>query len=226
MTILSKRIVCLANSRKFSGRCITGKELGSGAWIRPISARASQEVSEYERDYQDGTGPAVLHVIDVPLIEARPKGYQSENWLLNPKYYWERVIAEEPAVDLASLVDAVPTLWTNGTSSSVGTNDRIETKAAAGLTTSLSLIEVDRATLRVFAPGAPYGNAKRRVQISFVHRGEPYALWVTDPIVEAEYLKRQDGSYRIGGRYLTVSLGEPKDGFAYKLVAAVIPGHR
>jgi hypothetical protein len=226
VTILLKRIVCLANSKKNTGRCIAGKELGSGKWIRPISARVSHEVSESERGYQDGTGPAVLHVIDVPLLEARPKAYQSENWLLNPKYYWERVAAEEATVDLSSLVDVVPTLWTNGTSSSVGTNDRIDTKAAAELTTSLNFIEVDRGTLRVFAPGAAYGNPKRRVQINFVHRGEPYALWVTDPRVEAEYLKRPDGSYRIGSSYLTVSLGEPKDGFAYKLVAAVIPRRR
>ena len=47
----TKRIVCLANSRKISGRSIAGREWaenrGAGRWIRPVSARENQEVSEH-----------------------------------------------------------------------------------------------------------------------------------------------------------------------------------
>ena len=49
-----KRIVCLANSRKLHGRSVAGREWidgHSGRWIRPVSAREHQEVSEYERQY-------------------------------------------------------------------------------------------------------------------------------------------------------------------------------
>ena len=89
----SKRIVCLANSRKLHGRCVAGIELVDfrrAGWIRPVSAREHQEVSEYERQYQDGSDPRLLDVIDVPLLEHHPKDYQQENWLLDPKYYWEK----------------------------------------------------------------------------------------------------------------------------------------
>jgi len=44
-----KRLVCLANSRKLSGRCVAGRELSGGrpiGWVRPVSARENEEVSE------------------------------------------------------------------------------------------------------------------------------------------------------------------------------------
>ena len=43
-----KRIVCLANSHKLTGRCVAGKELRDGrsvTWIQPVSARENEEVS-------------------------------------------------------------------------------------------------------------------------------------------------------------------------------------
>jgi hypothetical protein len=221
-SVLTKRVVCLANSRKLSGRCIAGKEIQTGTWIRPVSARASQEVSESERNYADGTDPAVLDVIDIPLLEPRPKGYQSENWLLDPKYYWHRTRVMR-AADLMPLIDKPSALWVNGMSSQAGRNDRVDTATAAGLDVSLYLIDVDEGVFHVFAPGASFGNIKRRVQLTFEHRGEPYALWVTDPLIERDHLRRPDGEYPLGASFLTISLGEPISGYAYKLVAAVIP---
>jgi hypothetical protein len=88
-----KRMACLANSRKINGRCIAGKEFDqneSGAWIRPVGAREYGEVSEYERQYEDGSDPQVLDIIDVPLLDPRPKDFQQENWLLDPHYYWAK----------------------------------------------------------------------------------------------------------------------------------------
>lgn len=82
---VKKRIVCLANSRKLSGRCIAGKELVEPRrWIRPVSVREHEEVSEYERQYEDGSDPRVLDIFDVELLEPRPRTYQQENWLLDP----------------------------------------------------------------------------------------------------------------------------------------------
>lgn len=89
-----KRIVCLANSRKLQGRCVAGIELVGGerrGWIRPVSAREHEEVSEYERQYPDGSDPRPLDIIDVPLLEPRARGYQQENWLIDPDSYWERI---------------------------------------------------------------------------------------------------------------------------------------
>jgi hypothetical protein len=45
---------------------------------------------------------------------------------------------------------------------------------------------------------------------------------VTDPEYELQYLAKPEGIYELGESFLTVSLGEPYDGYAYKLVAAIM----
>lgn len=223
-----KRIICLANSRKLSGRCIAGQELADGYvgdWIRPVSGREHEEVSERERGYQDGRDPQVLDVIDVPLIEPRPRTFQSENWLLDDGYYWTKVGRLEPD-DLADHVDNAGPLWLNVGSTRAGTNDEIPVDQANELTSSLTLVHVPGVQVAVFSPGAAWGNPKRRVQARFELGGEDYGLWITDPIYERRYLRMDDGEYALGPSYLTVSLGEPYGGYVYKLVAAVIEGTR
>lgn len=221
----NKRIVCLANSRKLAGRCIAGREWatgkGGGSWIRPVSARDNQEVSEYERQYEDGSDPRVLDIIDVPMLGPQPEGYQTENWLLDPEYYWEKVGSYSP-LDLSALADPVEPLWVDGYSTYHGRNDKIPIEAENEASGSLRLVGVEEIALEVFAPGEAFGNPKRRVQGRFVHAGRNYAFWVTDPLYERRYLAKLDGTYRIGGCHLTVSLGEPYGNAIYKFIAAII----
>jgi hypothetical protein len=223
-----KRLVCLANSRKLSGRCVAGMEVVDGAkmgWVRPVSAREHQEVSEHERQYPDGSDPRVLDVVLVPLIEPRPSSYQQENWLLDPELYWEKVdrIGWE---DLVTLADPTAPLWVDGPSTHNGQNDVITLAEAEELTSSLRLLYVSDLKLSVFAPGSAFGNPKRRVQGRFSYNGIQYWLWVTDPDYEKAYLSQANGDYEIGEAYLTVSLGEPFDGRCYKLIATIIQPQR
>jgi hypothetical protein len=221
---VTKTIVCLANSRKLSGRCVAGREVtpsGPGQWIRPVSARPSEEVSEHERQYANGSDPKVLDIVRVPLLEAKPKTFQSENWLLDPNSYWERV-GVLPVPDLENYRQDPDQLWLNGFHTYNGINDRVPEDKADALTESLYLVRLEGMTFNVLAPGAAFGNTRRRVQGSFTHKGVKYALRVTDPSFENEFLKKPDGSYSEGPCFATVSLGERFEGFCYKLVAAVI----
>ena len=220
-----KRIVCLANSRKLSGRCIAGKELlpdgTSGQWIRPVSARENEEVSEYERQYEDGSDPRLLDVIDVPILRATPKTFQTENYLLDPDEYWEKVRSSSTD-ELENFIDPIQSLWINGDSTNNGLNDRIGVEVANSLRNSLRLIKVDGLELVVSQPGMDFGNPRRSVQGRFEYGGTAYWLRVTDPTYERDYLQRPDGNYVIGDAVLTISLGEPYRGHTYKLIAAII----
>jgi hypothetical protein len=219
-----KRIVCLANSRKLNGRCVAGKEVADArpdAWIRPVSAREHEEVSEYERQYPDGSDPRVMDIMDVPLLDPRPRGYQQENWLLDPDHYWEHSGRADWS-DLARLADRVEPLWIDGIHTYNGLNDKIPLAQAGAIRSSLRLLHVAGLTLSVFKPGEAFGNPKRRVQGRFRHGPTEYRLWVTDPVYERAFLSRPDGEYQLGESYLTVSLGEPHNDACYKLIAAII----
>lgn len=217
----TKRILCLANSRKMSGRCVAGVEIGErgfGAWVRPVSNRPTHEVSEAEREYHDGSDPQVLDVMDVPLISHSPFGFQTENWLLDPTIYWER----RGALDwdqLAPLLDDGRPLWVGGQSSYNGENDRVPEQTATSLSDSLRLTRVDSAVLRVMEGFS----GRREVRAGFEHAGSTYWLKVTDPVMERSAKQRDNGDYEMGESALTISLGETFQGYAYKLVAAVIP---
>lgn len=186
-----------------------------------MSLREHQEVSEYERQFENGSDPRVLDIIDVPLLESCPSGHLHENWLLDPKWYWTKV-GRLDLEDLGAYVEQYGPLWQNGNSTYSGLNDKIELEDLAAVESSLRLIKVDDMQLKVFSPDEMFGSSKRRVQAKFEHEGTHYWLWVTGPAYERRYLAQSDATHQVGECHLTVSLGEPYKGACYKLVAAVI----
>lgn len=217
----SKRFVCLANSRKFSGRCVAGIELtaaGLGDWVRPVSNRPSEELSIEERRYQNGRDVQVLDLIDVQLRQPRPHACQTENHVIDDDCFWVRA-GTYPATKLLKAAKTAGPLWVDGYRSYNGENDRIPLPIADQQSSSLLLVGPQWAKI-VVGPGLK----KRQVRIRFQLTNARYCFTVTDPRVETEFLAKQDGEYEYGSQVLVcVSLGEPFDGFRYKLAAAVIP---
>jgi hypothetical protein len=198
---------------------VVDQQRGFREWIRPISDRPSQEISEEERRFENGTDPKLLDIIQVEMIEPRPHAQQSENHLIDPQYYWKR----RGTVDwktIQSAIDDVDTLWVNGHDSYNGKNDRIPQVEAEGLDGSLLLIDPQNLLISVGVEGGQY--RKRKVRATFDYKKHGYVLAVTDPIIERRYFAGEDGEYPIRNALLCVSLGEAFQNYCYKLVAAVI----
>lgn len=223
----TKTIICFANSRKNSGRCIAGKEYnesGSGQWIRPVSERPSHEISEEERRYQDGSDPQLLDIITIPCKHPNPVSHQNENHVIEPQYYWKKE-GNITWGQIGDWLDHPPNLWGVGDGSYAGINNRVAVGQENGI--SLYLVAVQKIQLIVGAK-APQYSAKRSVQAVFTYAGTVYRLDVTDPVIERNGLAQEDGNYEIENVILCVSLGDPHqtprklESYFYKLVAAVI----
>lgn len=216
----SRTFVCFANSRKTSGRCVAGKELIQGrtaGWIRPVSSRPTHEISIDERRYQDGRDPDLLHIVSAQFLAAQPLPHQPENHLIDDGYYW----SQQGTFDFRNIdawLDAPTSLWDVGYSGYAFTNNRVPDSVTSSA--SLYLVRVPALTLVVGAKSSDY--PKRIVRGEFTHGRWPYCLAVTDPQVEAAYLARPDGRYTLHQPVLAVSLGDPFQGFFYKLIAAVL----
>ena len=215
-------MACLANSRKWSGRCVAGKELdGAGRWVRPVSLRATREVPLGEQQFAEGGAAAVLDIVDIPCTARAPAGHQIENVVIDGRFYWKR----RGRVDwktLCGMVDRDATLWTNGHHSRHGANNRVPETLLDPQQGSLRLIALDRVVLDAGPKAPELGDQRPGVRASFDYRGAKYRLDVTDPRVEAYCLKAGDGQYTFDSLLACISLGEIWEGHAYKLVASLI----
>ncbi|MBW1699596.1 MAG: DNA helicase RecQ [Deltaproteobacteria bacterium] len=218
----SKRIICLANSRKYSGRCIAGKEINGkeiGTWIRPVSRQGTGELSLKEMTFSDGGIPKVLDVISVPLTRPSPHTYQSENHMIDDRQWVKH--GAVPIQALSGMVDDVPHLWINGHHSHRGLNDRIPLELAEQeVTSSLLLVRPENLCITV-DEGA---DSLKKIRSRFIFNGVKYWLSVTDPEIETTYYNKEFGEYPIAEEnvYICVSIGEPYEGYCYKLAAGII----
>ena len=225
-----RRIICLANSRKPDGRCIAGKlyfQGKFGTWLRPISTREGEELSEAERLVGPKTEPAMLDILEFSIIAAKPSHHQTENWIINPKVKMQKVGSISPK-DLILGIDRPINLWIVGSSSKRGKNDFVPEDRIEEVTDSLFLINPTSFVIHVLTDDF-MGRQSRQVRGEFSHYGAEYNLKITDPVVEAKYLAKGDGIYKIQNAMLTISLTEKifrprynlSAGF-YKLIAGVI----
>lgn len=219
-----ERIVVLANSKKPGGYCLAGKALDNnghiGAWVRPVADAAEGGLPLSRTVCRDGRQVALLDVVSADLGQAVPALHQRENRRMGPvalrrrgRVAWDglRLLAD----------DASAGLWFDGESSGCGFNDRVANERLHHLQGSLKLVAVRNLVLNRTV--GYEGKVKYRAEF---HIGERrYNLALTDTV--AIFWLTQTSRLALDDAYLCVSLAVPfHDGFAYKVVAAVITRER
>jgi hypothetical protein len=219
-------IICLANSNKMRGRCIAGLRTDGKGWVRPIASDTDHGQLYFKHfKLDDGTEPKTLDVMRVDLAHAEPAPGQPENWIIGatPWALRSRPIPEDlfPRLDAATTTDRV--LLGSAEAS-------VPATAATGLASSLALVLPSNP--RWYVKPDRYDRPQPRV--IFELDGQRYDLPVTDPqwiprivrkLSQAELgtsSQEQIGIPQSARVLLTISLGEPFNGYCYKLAAAVI----
>lgn len=220
----TKHLVCLANSQKYNGFCLAGKEVdnrGFGAWVRPVSAEEHGEIKPGSLVYEDGSPVSVCDTFLIALKGHTGHPYQSENYLIDSGYSCKKTgkITWQDIKEIATYEKR--DLWLDGYSSSNGVNDRIPVSMLSFPERSLRLIYLPKAVLSY---SKEYG--ERRCRLSFSYQGKDYRLAVTDPAVKDITFEKEVESYDLQDAYCCISLGEPLKGYAYKLVATILTKER
>ena len=216
-------ILCLANSRKYQGRCIAGLQLDGQGWLRPVSRDASSHgaLTEASIKLQDGSSPQLMDIIELPLIKPCPVLHQRENWYVSNDS-WRLKARPGNGPMLTSFLDHGPSLLG-------GTSDRVSLAELhdLDLQPSLCLIQPDNNHVMWLSTMSFRGYPQ--VRALFRVSNNTYNLSVTDSLWEARvpgregaYSSSELGVPQSASIFLTVSLGEPFNGFCYKLVAGVL----
>lgn len=223
----SHQFVCLASSKKPYGHCIAGKLWGGenhGVWIRPVSNREHDSISDAERTYTNGQAAQVRDLTSATFSGPQNHPYQNENHLILHPPLWTSH-GHLSLSDLTQLEDHPARLWESGHHSRCGVNDRVPPEFLRVRRASLFLIRPERISVRVSAESAQWGNPRLKARASFTYNRIQYAFSVTDELAERHFLGLGAGTHHPEGiTYFTVSLGDidPNTGYAYKLVAAIL----
>ena len=203
---MHEKIVIVANSRKLNGRCVAGKTLDN-RWVRMVKPNG-ESVPDLEAQELE-----VLGVYNVEGIEFE-KDFEVPYHTENHTYTTFSKIGYINQVDeLMKLIDRPDVIF--------GSLRRCIPKCQADLLdNSLLFIRVKNVVIKKVQ--TEYGVKKR---CDFEYNGDCYVDFsLTHPYYE-ELLDNKPVGYSQSYEdcFLTVSLGVPFNGYAYKLVASIIP---
>ncbi len=217
------QFICLANSRRESGRCIAGIRKDEGGWFRPISKSTGGPLMHKDYLLEDGNIPELLDTIEVEVAESKPEVYQPENWTLESTT-WKLINKVNPTKAFQLLESFILS-----ESDLFGTkNDRVALSflKANPIPASLALIEPDDVSW--FITTSIRG--KRQTRAIFKFYDTNYTLGITDVEWERRlsdlslgiHPKEASGFGESDTLLFTLSLGGPLNGECFKLVAGVV----
>lgn len=215
-------LICLANARKRSERCIACLRPETGAFVRLVSNAKHGELTYGQRNLGADREPQKLDLMRVSIARTKPSLGQPENCLVDSAP-WQLLERPANSAKLGVLQKVLQNAgWIFGT---VGDRIASSTFASHPPTASLALIRPTNVRWLFETIGS-----KQRVRALFCYGASNYNLSLTDPPVEEQMKSLPNGLHFSSSIDLhderlafCISLGEAfTDGNCYKLVAGVI----
>ena len=207
-------VVCLANSPKPGGRCVAGfcSEIG---FVRLVGDARGAALPNQAIILDTGVELQPLDSFWVELDQHVPLNYQPENWLFTPgplKFAGAWSLTDDLR-SLLDLCDESPPLLENDSPSVPVSWTKVN-----GFEQSLTLVHVQSPTFG----SMPKTVGGSRWFCEFTIDGLLHNLAVTDEQMKKK-IQGARGNLETSSEWiLTISLGEPYNGYHYKLVASAI----
>ncbi|GAB4208162.1 MAG: hypothetical protein OHK0022_37360 [Roseiflexaceae bacterium] len=215
---MRKLFICLANSKKYSGRCIAGVEINRTVWgyaivcegtkplwVRPVSG---QEHGQVEGGLVERL--RLLDVVEVETVAAAPQGCQTENYTFIP--------ASLRVVDHIRHPHLLQEAAYTGRYLFDNTGKAVPADQVQFLDHSLLLIQPQELSIHT----ATTARGEEQLRAVFGFAGRAHDLPITDLGFIERYHQQGCPPFRPGRTFLTISLGLEHQGWHYKLVAGVI----
>lgn len=214
--------ICLANSRKLSGRCLAGIQVNAKVnidgkisvqpiivtkWIRPV----------FEADHGQLPNGLVariklLDLVSIDITEAVPEGFQSEN-----VHFVHSSIKVLGNIGLNQ--DNINKLIRKDYEYIFGNNKKfLDAAEIVNINHSLLLIKVH--TPQFISSTSMNGSIQIRVR--FEYKSHTYDLPITDLVFNGIFQTKEETLKDISCFYFTISLGVKFNELYYKLVAGIL----
>lgn len=217
---MKKYFVCLANSKKYSQRCIAGievekhaenfrlvKENNEPKWIRPVTKAEHGEVSCEQVENIN-----LLDIVEVEVTNPCPNAYQSENVLFESG-------SLKPVRPIQNIETAVPLMTTNKIGFLFGNKGKaVAAENARELDHSLLFIKPDSLSIEIVTTTTAFEQVRAR----FEYRNVIYDFPVTDLDFLKKCSREKDFLRSYKNVFLTISLGVAFENRHYKLVAGIV----
>lgn len=219
-------LICLANSNKWGGRCVAGLRSDGRGWVRPVAPDTTHgELYSQHLRLEDNSTPEVLDLLRVDLKCAKPSPSQPENWVIARKQW---ILISRPAGPELHMV--LRGALVRGPRLLGSTGRCVSAIAASDVSDSLALVIPLR--FRCYIQRELGDRPQPRA--IFELTGTSYDLPITDPawtsrivrkllpLEPRTYPQEAIGIPEQSLVLFTISLGEPFNGYCYKLVAGII----
>lgn len=248
----TRDIVILANSKKYLGHCIAGKDLKTGEWVRPVAPPSVRTVSTFldndlRRLYGNPLGPKLLDCVHIEFENSCPCFYQPENEYIHWGSRWEK-IGVLPKNRLSEFEDVPPFEWigTKSRADLINLETAINTGPFCGLgidyqtdripsgailknplKSSLVMLRLSQTSHKLMFEERKYqDNGHSRVSPRFIFEfdGVNYDLSITD-LKYNELIEKYGKVKILEDCYIIIGIGEKYDltQSHHKLVVGIIP---
>jgi len=227
---MKRKIVILANSRMHNARCIAGKDIDGGEWIRLKNSSA--------RSYNEGfpevhltqlignpKGPQSLDILEVSFSKRCPLPHQPENIYVDGKQ-WSKIDVY-PKNELSNLIDDKECEWLGD---KITFMDCVSESIVSrkGISSSLFFLHLTENNNPKISYEYNVYKKSYRPKLEFNFKEKQYNLVITDdfsyPTIKFDHLGINDvpDDKKLRDAYITLGLGEVYHGFYYKLVVNII----